>query len=190
MLMILFSIVMSGCIGMKQASLPPYYYYEGSYIDIHSPNSNSWNVVKKSQSQISFAKKGFDEESYVAQVVFFPLEKTNSDKEFLEQIRSQTSINSNNQRYKLIKSSAELYKKRSYPCVITKQLVEDTQAKTGFFSKDTLLMETKSLYCKDPKREKAGFLIGYSFRGKVLNPHLNDEADSFIKGVYFRDLKN
>ncbi len=178
----------TGCVQTQQV-LPPKYYYDGSYIQMHSPDSEGWIKLKEDDIQITFGKKGnIEGESYIARVVFFPIEKSKTKEEFLNTIKND--INQyNKERFELVKSNIKLNGRKSYPCVEVKYILKDKEATISTFSKTELFMNTKALYCKDPKRENAGFMIGYSFRGYSINPNLDKEADSFIKGVYFKDYK-
>lgn len=180
------AIVFLGCTGASGPKLPANYYYEGSYIDIHSPNSEGWHEAKKSTSQIVFLKDGnVSGESYVARVIFFPLETTDNKEEFLNLIKNNETKNSNLERFIPIESSFKLSEQRSYSCVIAKQISKDKMAKTSLFSTEEQFMQVKSLYCKDPKSESRGFMVGYSFRGYKVNKNFDEEANSFIDGVQF-----
>ena len=180
------AILFLGCTGASGPKLPANYYYEGHYIDIHSPNSEGWLEITKSTSQIVFVKDGnLSGESYVARVVFFPLETTNSKEEFLESIKNNETNNRNKERFTPIESNFKLSEQRSYSCVVAKQLSKDKMAKTSFFGTEEQFMQVKSLFCKDPKSEGRGFMVGYSFRGYAVNKNFDKEADSFINGVQF-----
>jgi hypothetical protein len=172
--------------------LPPNYFFEGSCINIHSPNQEGWFLISKDQTQITFGKYGKkNNESYIARVVFFPLNKTQKDKNFLTTIKKQILDNSNKKRFEVIKSTFRLVKSRKYPCVLVDTLAKDKMAKTKNKKKEELLIRIKSLYCKDPKRKniEAGFMIGYSYRGEKIISTFDMEADSFIKGVEFPEYE-
>ncbi|MDO8596875.1 MAG: hypothetical protein Q7R45_09650, partial [Sulfuricaulis sp.] len=62
-------------------------------------------------------------------------------------------------------------------------VVEDKQAQTSPSSREKLLLQSKSLYCRHPVRQETGFSIMYSHRGRALYPNLNSEAKDFIDGV-------
>ena len=180
------AILFLGCGGASGPKLPANYYYEGSYIDIHSPDSEGWYEAKKSTSQIVFLKDGnIPGESYVARVVFFPLENTNTKEEFLNLIKNNETENRNLERFTPIESSFQLSEQRSYLCVMAKQLSKDKMAKTSSFGTEEQFMQVKSLFCKDPKSKGRGFMVGYSFRGFAVNKSFDDEANSFIDGVQF-----
>ena len=183
------AIVFSGCTETSSPKLPANYYYEGSYIDIHSPDSEGWHESRKSNSQIVFTKHGkVSGESYVARVVFFPLETTNTKEEFLDLIKNNETKNSNKERFTKIESNFQLSEQRSYLCVMAKQLSKDKMAKTSPLSTEEQFMQVQSLYCKDPKSEGRGFMVGYSFRGYAVHKGFEKEADSFINGVQFPKL--
>lgn len=184
-------LLLSGCTRSQPPTLPANYYYEGSYIDIHSPNEEGWSLMGKSTQGIVFGKNGKEKgDSQIAQVLFFPLSKDTKDKnEFLSLIEKDFHKNTNKDRFDIIKSDFQLYDQRKYTCVMVKALVNDKKAKTSSFTTDSLKMSIKSLYCKDPKTEKRGFMVSYSYRGKIIDPKLNDKANSFINGVEFSEYK-
>jgi len=179
-----------GCASTRGPELPANHLIDGTYINIHSPNSNGWFKQVHSDSQVVFAKYGNKSgESYIARVVFFPLEATNTKEEFLELIINHETRGRNKERFTIIESDFKSFEQRTYSCVIAKQLSKDKKAKTSPFSNEEQLMHVKSLFCKDPKREKAGFMVGYSFRGYKINKNFDEEADSFIDGVQFPNIK-
>lgn len=185
---ILMAISLAACATTN--TLPANYFYEGSYINIHSPNQEGWLELKKTQSEIVFGKKGEKHNaSYIARVVFFPMKNTSSDKDFLNLIKEYVSKVSDAGRFTIDTYSLALSNSRNYPCALGKSLLRDKNATTSTGSKEALLMQVKSLYCKDPKRKGAGFMIGYSYRGETENPHFDTEADSFISGVEFPEQK-
>ncbi len=180
-------ILLGGCVPVEQPKLPANYFYKGSYINIHSPNQKGWYEIHKSNQGIIFAKNGSEAgSSYIAQVLFFPLTEEIKDKnKLLELIKEEAIKKINKDRYNLLQSSFTLYEKREYPCILATSLTEDKKAKVSPNKRAKLLMEIKSLYCKDPKTEKRGFLIGYSYRGSNTDTNLSKDADSFISGVEF-----
>jgi hypothetical protein len=187
-LLLIITVTLNACANAQ--TLPANYFYRGSYIDIHSPNQAGWKELIKTQSEIVFGKKGKnDNASYVARVVFFSLEETKSDKEFLRIIREIASTISNKKRFSIVEDSFKLSSLRSYPCVLSRSLLKDKNAKTAHENNAVLFMQVKALFCKDPKREGAGFMIGYSYRGEAINRQFDTEADSFIKGVEFPEEK-
>jgi len=192
MLYFIIIAVFTSCVRTEISKLPANYFYDGTYIDIHSPNQKDWSLMKKDQTQIVFAKFGDKyNESYIARVVFFPLEKMNSDKELLKLLSESAIKSSNEERFTLLESNIQDDPKRKYPCILAKMLYKDKMAKTKKGNKEQLLMQVKALYCKDPKRKNsdAGFMIGYSVRGEKISPSFDSEADSFIQGVEFKQYK-
>ncbi len=184
-------LLLSGCTRSLPPTLPANYYYEGSYIDIHSPNEEGWSLIGKSTQGIVFGKKGKEKsDSEIAQVLFFPLpQDTKSENEFLSLIEEEFHKNTNKDRFNIIESDFQLFNQRKYPCVQLKALLNDKKAKISNFSTESLKMKIKSLYCKDAKTKKRGFMIGYSYRGKTIDPNFNEKADSFISGVEFPEYK-
>ena len=182
---LLITIIFTGCSRVEPPKIPANYFYEGSYVDIYSPNQEGWSLMNKSTQGIVFAKDGKEKgSSFVAQVSFFPLQKeTKSKNEFLNLIKKSAEQDINKDRYDLIESNFALYEKRNYTCVMAKTLTKDKKAKISPFNTKILLMGIKSLYCKDPKATKRAFMVGYSYRGEFIYPNLDVEADSFIDGV-------
>ena len=192
MLFLSITIILTSCAKNEQPKLPANYFYEGSYINIHSPKQKNWSLMKKDQTQIIFAKFGKKyNESYIARVVFFPIEKRTTDKELIKFFTINALKSSNKERFDLLESNIKESKQRKYTCVLGKMLYKDKMAKTRKNNKELLLMQVKSLYCIDPKRKNrdAGFMIGYSYRGKKINSTFDKEADSFIRGVEFKEYK-
>ncbi len=186
-IVIFFILSIVGCSSIQ--TLPANYFYKGSYIDIHSPNQDGWIELEKSQSKILFGKKGKEyNESYVAGVWFFPLKPTKNSKEFFLLIKKEMLKIGNKNRFTVVEFNSKLSEKRKYPCVAVKSLLKDNNAKM-LRENEFLLMHEKALYCRDPKKEKAAFMIKYSFRGKSKYPNLDLEADSFINGVKFKEYK-
>jgi len=180
------TVIFIGCVRHEPQYLPANHLIDGTYIDIHSPNAEKWSKMIHSDSQIIFGKKGIKyNESYIARVVFFPLKSRKNKNDFFNLIQEQASKSIDKERFIVIKSNFKLSNKRKYPCVIAQQLVQDKKATTSKNNKENLIMQIKALYCKDPKREKAAFMIGYSYRGEAINSNFDLEADSFIDGVRF-----
>lgn len=176
----------TGCVSLEQPKLPPNHLIDGTYMNIHSPNSHGWMKIDHSNYQVVFAKRGIkDNESYIAKVTFFPLPAIKTEEEFLHFIQTNASKQIDKKRFSDIKTNFTLYKQRSYTCVMAQELYKDKMAKTSSTNTEELLMQNKSLYCKDPKREEAGFTVGYSYRGESIIPTFDLEADSFIDGVRF-----
>ena len=185
-------IIFVSCARVKPPTLPANYFYDGSYIDIHSPNQKNWSLMAKDKTQVTFAKYGEKyNESYIARVVFFQIEKTNTEKELIEFFTTNALKSSNKERFDLLESDIKESKQRKYTCILGKMLYKDKMAKTRGNNKEILLMQVKSLYCIDPKRKSkdTGFMIGYSYRGERINSTFDEEADSFISGVEFKEYK-
>ena len=68
---------------------------------------------------------------------------------------------------------------------MSKQILKDKKIKKLSTSADALMTQIKSLYCKDPKSDSIGFMIGYSFRGQKIIKDIDKQADDFIAGVEF-----
>jgi hypothetical protein len=163
--------------------LPPNYLFDGDYINIYSPNSDGWSVVDKSESKVVVRKRN-DKGRYIAEVVFFSILTTGKN-EFFDFIQKETSKINNDKRYTVVSSEFEETDKRSYPCVMSKQILRDKKIEKSSTSTDALMTQIKSLYCKDPKSESTGFMIGYSFRGQKIIKDMDKQADDFIAGVEF-----
>lgn len=173
-----------GCARIEAPKLPANYFYEGSAMHIHSPNSEAWSKIYESDSQMIFGKKGpLTGESYVAQVILFPLAVTNSEEEFLTLVKNEVSKSSNEERFDVLQSSFKPSNIRDYSCVMAKTLYKDNMAKTSAHTTEKLLLQIKSLYCKNPMQEGMGFMVGYSFRGQSIHKNFDLEAHSFIDGV-------
>ena len=163
--------------------LPPNYLFDGDYINIYSPNSDGWSVVEKSESKVVVGKRS-DKGKYIAEVIFFSILTTGKN-EFFDFIQKETSKINNDKRYTVVSSEFKETGKRSYPCVMSKQILRDKKIEKSSTSTDALMTQIKSLYCKDPKSDSIGFMIGYSFRGQKIIKDIDKQADDFIAGVEF-----
>ena len=163
--------------------LPPNYLFDGDYINIYSPNSDGWSVVEKSESKVVVGKRS-DKGKYIAEVIFFSILTTGKN-EFFDFIQKETSKINNDKRYTVVSSEFKETGKRSYPCVMSKQILKDKKTEKSSTSTDALMTQIKSLYCKDPKSDSIGFMIGYSFRGQKIIKDIDKQADDFIAGVEF-----
>ncbi len=163
--------------------LPPNYLFDGDYINIYSPNSDGWSVVEKSESKVVVGKRS-DKGKYIAEVIFFSILTTGKN-EFFDFIQKETSKINNDKRYTVVSSEFKETGKRSYPCVMSKQILKDKKTEKPSTSTDALMTQIKSLYCKDPKSDSIGFMIGYSFRGQKIIKDIDKQADDFIAGVEF-----
>ena len=162
------TVIFTSCARVEVPKLPANYFYEGSYIDIHSPNQEGWFLASKSRKEMIFGKYGTEKgSSFIANVIFFPLPKEPKDKnEFLSLIKKGAKQNIDKNRFDKIKSNFILYEKRKYMCVMARSLVKDKEAKVSLFTKKELFMETKSLYCKDPKATQRALMIEYIAKDK------------------------
>jgi hypothetical protein len=181
------------CARVESPKLPPNHLIDEIYMDIHSPNQEGWSKISHSNFGITFGKYGKKyNETYIARVIFFKVEKTNSDKEFLELLSQDALKSTNKKRFDLLESDIQYEKQRKYPCILVKILSKDKMATTTKGNKEKLLMKTKALYCKDPKNKNndSAFMIGYSYRGEKANSSFDMQADSFLNGVEFPEYKS
>ncbi len=180
-------MTLSSCVTAPSLSPKPVsagYLYEGSYINIHAPNSNGWFLVSSSQDGIEFARSGVEKgESFAAQVLMFSLPQTQSEQEFIAIIKEGFEFDTHSERFSEIVSKFQYSKERGYPCVTVSSVVEDRQAKTSVNRIEKLILQSNSLYCRHPVRQETGFAIIYSHRGKVRFSTLDAEAENFINGV-------
>ena len=190
-LLLVLSFVLTSCVTVSSRApkpVPAGYMYKGSYIDIKVPNSNGWHLVSSSPAGMEFARSGGNPgESFAAQVLMFPLVETQSEDEFVALVKDGFKTDTNSERFSTIKSDFQYSTQRNYPCVSVENLVEDKQAQTSPSSKDKLLLQSKSLYCRHPVRQDSGFAIIYSFRGKAIYSSLNAEANDYIDSVQVPD---
>lgn len=185
-LLLVGSIFLTGCLKEDFPNLKAKQFIAGTYINIYSPNAYGWAKLKSSASGVIFGKKGKHyNESYIARVVFFPIESSKTKNAFLQSIKNAATKDTDKMRFTKIKSSFALSNKRTYTCVLVKERVKDKSAMTQDGVKTTLTLQVKSLYCKDPQRKNIAFVIAYSYRGQKLNKSFDSEADSFIDAVRF-----
>ncbi len=158
--------------------------YKGGYINVRAPNSDGWYLLSSSPAGMEFARSGAERgESFGAQVLMFPLPKTDSNEDFVALIAQGFEADTDSARFSVIDSHFEYYAERSYPCVRVLSVVEDKQASTAPGHRERLLLQSNSLYCRHPVRQGTGFAIIYSHRGKTRYEKLSSEAADFIDGV-------
>lgn len=166
----------------KPEPVPPGRLYSGHYVNIHAPDSQGWYLEGSSGVSMEFARKGAKQgERYGAQVLIFPLPKAKSKKEFISLIKERFKAHS--ERFSILKSDFRYSDQRSYPCVRISALLEYKKAQTSLNHGKKPLLQFICLYCRHPVRQKTGFAIIYSHRGKSLDPDLKAEARSFADGV-------
>lgn len=133
---------------------------------------------------MAFARRGEDSnESYGAQVMLFQLAETRSQEQFVELIRGSVEADAPPDRFTQVEAKYEYSELRGYPCVRYAGITEDTKAKTGLFSRESLKLQIEALYCRHPVHLGAGFMAGFSHRGNGIDPELRQQADKFIEGV-------
>ena len=101
------TVIFISCARVEVPKLPANYFYEGSYIDIHSPNQEGWSLASKSSKGMIFGKYGKEKgSSFIANVIFFPLPKEPKDKnEFLSLIKEGAQQDTDKNRFDKIKSN-------------------------------------------------------------------------------------
>jgi hypothetical protein len=158
--------------------------FSGSLLNVRAPNSEGWKVVSSSGAGMAFARSGASSnESYVAQVSLFTLPDSKDRDEFIALIKRGVENDTPPERFKSLEANYEYIEQRGYPCIRFTGVTEDTKAKTSFFSRESLKLQVHSLYCRHPKRQEAGFVIGFSHRGATLDAELDVQARAFIEGV-------
>lgn len=158
--------------------------FKGGYINVRTPNSEGWQLVRSSRDGMEFAKPGRSRgENLGAQVLMFGLEPTQSPEEFLALIRRGITRDTDPKRFEVIKSTIEHSAERGYPCIRYSASLRDGEAQTSPSTREVLLLETEALYCRHPVRDTTGFAVIYHYRGRASYPSLRDEAEDFIRGV-------
>ena len=187
------SIIVSGCVSNPQREsrpVPAGYLYEGGYINIKVPNSDGWHLVNSSPAGMEFAKSGVEEkESFGAQVLMFPLQETKNEDEFLSLIKSGFEADTDPSRFNINQLDFSYTEKRGYSCVKVVGELEDKKALTSPGHRESLILQTNSLYCRHPVRTDTGFAIIYSHRGQSSYPNMSDEAKQFIAGVQVPNMQ-
>ena len=164
--------------------IPAGFLYKGDYINIHSPDSDGWQLIQSSPGGMAFAKGGANPgESFGAQLLMFSLAPTKTNDEFVSLIKQGYKSDTDKERFKSIESEFKYSEKRSYPCVEVTNVVEDNNAQTSPTQREVLLLQAKALYCRHPVRQDTGFSISYSHRGKSLYSNLDAEGKGFIDGA-------
>ena len=164
--------------------VPAGFPYKGSYINILAPDSHGWHLLDSTSTGMAFGRNGTDpSESYAASVSMYPLEETADSDEFVAFVKKYVEEDTDPVRFEIIELDFEYSEERGYPCVILNFVTQDKKARTSLISREVLLLQGKSLYCRHPVRQETGFTIQYSYRGKTVYSNLNDEANDFINGV-------
>jgi len=167
-----------------QASLAPGQLYLGPVINVRAPESEGWKLISSSANGMAFGKRGTSaNETYIAQVSFFPLPPTPNREDFVAMIKLAIERDSSAERFKTIKADYDYTDERGYPCVRFNALTEDTKAKTSLFRREILTLQVNSLYCRHPRKPESGFAAVFSHRGASIDEALDSEAQSFIEGV-------
>jgi hypothetical protein len=158
--------------------------FQGGYIDAKAPNSEGWHLVESSMRGMSFAKQGLAAgENLSAQILMFELRPSETPEQFVDLIKDGIQKDTDPKRFNAIESSTNYTNERRYPCVRHSALLDDKEARTSPITKEQLLLETHSLYCRHPVRTNSGFAAIYSYRGRSKYPGLNNEAEDFIQGI-------
>jgi len=158
--------------------------YAGPILNITSPNSEGWYLLKSNPSGMAFSRHGSKAgDSFAAQVLIFNPPKTNSPEEFEALIVKGAQRDAETDRFSTTSFTHQFSSSRGYPCVQMKNISKDRHAQTGGNKSETLVMQNEHLYCRHPVQKNIGFAITYSHRGKDLHPNFENEAHSFIKGI-------
>lgn len=184
-LLLVFTLLLSASAVAARSKLepvPPGRLYKGHYVNVRAPDSQGWYLAGASGVSMEFLRKGVNQgERYGAEVLLFPLPPAGSKEEFLKLIKERFIAHS--KRFSILKSDYRYSGKRSYPCVHISAVVEDKKVKTAGDQHTKPVLQFISLYCRHPVRQKTGFAIVFSHRGKSLDPNLAAEAQSFAAGV-------
>ena len=185
--LLLLSLTLASCVSNPAHTPNPVsagYLYKGGYINIRAPNSDGWHLVTSSPVGMEFARIGSEPgESFAAQVLTFPLEETKDSNEFLSLIKEGFEKDTDQKRYELIELDIKYVEDRGYPCVKLNYVTKDKQAQTSPTSREVLMLQAESLYCRHPIRKDTGFSIIYSHRGKSAYSNIKEEAQHFIDSV-------
>lgn len=155
-----------------------------SLLEIRAPDSNGWQISGGGHGTITFGRRGStSNETFIAHVSEFSLPSTENAAEFLAFVRNNVEKDSAPQRFTPIETKFDYTEERGYQCVRLKSITEDTQAKTGLFSRESLKLQVSSLYCRNPRQSTIGFLASFTHRGPALYANFDSEAESFIRGI-------
>jgi hypothetical protein len=180
--------MLSSCVAPEPSrefkAVPAGYLYEGGYINVRAPSSSGWHLLKSSRGGMGFSRSGDEpNESFGAQVLMFPLEKTQGKDEFVSLIKKGAEADAPADRFTFLASEFKYTEQRGYACVWVTSVVEDKKAQTSPTRREVLLLQAQSLYCRHPVHQDTGFSAIYSHRGKSLYSNLDAEAQEFINGV-------
>jgi len=181
-------IGLSACVvsapARKFPEVQPGTVYRGPMLNIATPNSEGWHMLKSDPSGVAFARNGnAPGESFAAQVAIFNPPQTDSPEEFEALIVKGAKSDAETERFSTSKFTHQFTSARGYPCVQMENISEDRQAKTGPNKTETLVLQNEHLYCRHPVKKNIGFAITYSHRGTSLYPDFQKEAQSFIEGI-------
>jgi hypothetical protein len=164
--------------------------FEGGFINVRAPNSEGWRLVDSSTRGMAFGKPGLAAgENLSAQVLMFDLRPTETADQFVQLIKEGIQKDTDPTRFDAVDSSTVYTNEREYPCVRYHGVFNDKEARTSPTTKEQLVLETYSLYCRYPARTSSGFAAIYSYRGRSRYPALDKEAEDFIKGVQVPSAK-
>jgi len=184
-LLFVVAILFAGCVVSPPPLVPVGKIYPGRYIDIRSPNSNGWLLLKTDNTGMAFGKQISEQskETFGAQVLIYTLEKTMNKDEFQSHVKDRFTSKMDSERFVMIESDIKYSEQRSYPCVSFTSVVKDKEALTSPEHREILLLQTKTLTCQHPVRQDTAFSIIYSYRGPSLYSRFDIEAQDFIDGV-------
>jgi hypothetical protein len=158
--------------------------FNGTYINVRTPKSEGWQLVRSSRAGMEFAKPGRSRgENFGAQILMFALEPTQTPEQFVALIERAIARDTDSNRFDVINSAVEYTRERDYPCVRYSAAVRDKAAQTSRTTQEVLFLEIEALYCRHPVRVTTGFAAIYSSRGRAQYPSLKEEAEDFIRGV-------
>lgn len=155
-----------------------------SLLEIRAPDSNGWQISGGDRSTITFGRRGTSSnETFIAHASEFRLPPTKDAEEFLAFVKNSVEKESEPERFKPIETTFEYTEERGYECVRFKSVAQDTQARTGLLSRESLTIRSSSIYCRNPRRSTVGFVASFTHRGPTPYAPFDSEAEAFIRGV-------
>lgn len=177
-------LLLSSCAAPGRQSRPvePDELFKNDYVDVRAPNSEGWRLTEWSSRKIAFVKRGdAPGEGLGATIFVFDLQPTDTPEQFATVIRRGMAEDTNPKRHQIIELTSDYMSERGYPCLRVHGLFREKILSTSVA--EPILLETESLYCRNPAHTDTGFAAGYSHLGRNRYPALREEAQKFLRGV-------
>lgn len=135
------------------------------FYQYHPPTGENWIIAYRNQEQTALAKKGPHlDETFGLNIILFDLPELNSEKEFVEFVKSKFLKSTPSQRFHLIEKKIDVYKNFNDFCVSYHSSILDKKAIKRSKNKAPMILEVAGFICRHPKNKNIGVNFDYSHR--------------------------